>query len=63
MPCCQRKPTTSPARPLLCGEPDGIVRRVRSTLNYRGLRVSETAWVTGTHVDALLAQRVLVLKP
>lgn len=62
MPCCGKAPSTSPSNPKLIGEPNGVVTRVRATVNFRGLKSSETAWVTGTGVQAYVDQNILVVK-
>ncbi len=62
MPCCGKTASTSPTNPKLIGDPDGIVTRVRATVNFRGLKASETAWVTGTGVQAYVDQNILVVK-
>lgn len=56
----RRGPVSSPDSPRQFGEPDGVVTRVRATINYRQLRPGEIAWVTGTGVAALLEGRILV---
>lgn len=58
---CSKLSTTSPSNPLLVGEPNGVVTRVKSTLNFRGLKPGAMAWVTGSNVDILVAQRTLVV--
>ena len=52
--CAAKKPMTTPDKPLVVGEPDGQVVRVRPTVNYRFLRVGVLAWVEGTGVNYLV---------
>lgn len=39
-------------RPLLIGDPDGIVRLARARAHLSGVPVGSALWVTGTGVDA-----------
>lgn len=53
--CCDPLPlVTTPADPLVIGEPDGTPARfVRAERAVWGLSALQHAWVTGTGVDAL----------
>lgn len=54
--CCEPAPLhTTPADPLVIGEPDGTPPRfVRAERAVWGLAALQYAWVTGTGVDELL---------
>lgn len=49
------QPGSVESDPLVMGEPDDVVRRVRVAQTTSGLRVGNAYWLTGTGVDALLA--------
>lgn len=40
--------------PLVIGEPDDVVRRVRVATAVPGMRIGNAYWVTGSGVDAML---------
>lgn len=60
MACCGTGKTTSRDRPMLLGDPNGILYRCRLTLNVYGLGFNTVQWFSGDGVAARIAAGTLV---
>lgn len=63
MACCGRRAraTSSRERPILIGQPDGTLLRVRATIGIESIPTRAVAWVTGDGVAPLVAGGILVV--
>ena len=53
--CCGSKVTSAPSAPILFGEADGVVTRVRVLVPSAGLGMYDIHWVTGVGAAARIA--------
>lgn len=61
MACCGRvERVSSRDNPILIGDQDGSLLRARATIGIEGAKTGDIAWFTGSAVQALVEQGILV---